>query len=455
MTIWPRKPLLVLVTLSILLASPYYLPPLKEWSLFEWNTVPLMWDFQPRGEAASLPDPQAQLNLVQAPGHATVRLQDPASSLDPFFESLRRAEARQNGTLVRILHYGDSPTTADLITADVRQLLQKRFGDAGHGLHLIAKPWAWYQHRGFAVFSEGWEIAPATRRGLKDGRYGVGGVSFSGSVGAISRLDARQTGHTRLRLSYLAMPGGGTVEVWAGDVRAGTLSTDAEAPMPRWQSFPVPASASRFELRVTGGQVRLFCYSLEKDSPGVIYDSVGLNGSWAGVLASYINEEHWAAELRVLDPDLVIVNYGTNESGFPQYLETAYPKDLRRIVDRLHRALPGVPLLLMTPMDRGQRQTGGAIGTIPGIPRVVATQARLAAETKVAFFNTFEAMGGPGTMGKWYESEPRLVSADFIHPMPNGARIVGNLFFNALMDGYAQYKIRYIRRMASAAGGRR
>jgi hypothetical protein len=63
----------------------------------------------------------------------------------------------------------------------------------------------------------------------------------------------------------------------------------------------------------------------------------------------------------------------------------------------------------------------------------------------VAFFNTFEAMGGEGTMGRWYSAEPRLVGADFIHPMPAGAKIVGELLYNALRDGYNQYKLRQLK----------
>jgi len=64
------------------------------------------------------------------------------------------------------------------------------------------------------------------------------------------------------------------------------------------------------------------------------------------------------------------------------------------------------------------------------------------AETGVAFFNTYEAMGGRGTMARWYAAEPRLVGADFIHPKPAGAKIVGELLYNALRDGYNEYKLR-------------
>ena len=48
-------------------------------------------------------------------------------------------------------------------------------------------------------------------------------------------------------------------------------------------------------------------------------------------------------------------------------------------------------------------------------------------------------------MGRWYQAEPRLVGADLIHPMPAGARIVGHLFYKALMRGYYAYKLRHLR----------
>jgi hypothetical protein len=48
-------------------------------------------------------------------------------------------------------------------------------------------------------------------------------------------------------------------------------------------------------------------------------------------------------------------------------------------------------------------------------------------------------------MGKWYSIQPRLVSADFIHPLPAGGRIVANLLERSLMRGYNVYKLRLLR----------
>jgi lysophospholipase L1-like esterase len=75
----------------------------------------------------------------------------------------------------------------------------------------------------------------------------------------------------------------------------------------------------------------------------------------------------------------------------------------------------------------------------------VSIEQKVAADTGVAFFNTYQAMGGEGTMARWYTSEPRLVGADYIHPMPAGAKIVGELLYGALRDGYNEYKLRQLK----------
>ncbi len=95
-------------------------------------------------------------------------------------------------------------------------------------------------------------------------------------------------------------------------------------------------------------------------------------------------------------------------------------------------------------MDRGEQNAAGEIETMPVDAAAGQHRSRVAAETGVAFFNTFEAMGGAGTMARWYTAEPRLVGADYIHPMPAGAKIVGELLYKALRDGYNEYKLRQL-----------
>ena len=154
------------------------------------------------------------------------------------------------------------------------------------------------------------------------------------------------------------------------------------------------------------------------------------------------NQSHWAAELQHRHPDLVIVNYGTNEADFPAFIDTHYEKELREAIRRLRAALPETSLLIMSPMDRGYKTGTGEIATMPTIPRIVELQRRVARETGCGFFDTFQAMGGEGTMARWYAAQPRLVSADFIHPYPAGGKMISTTFTREIISGLNRYSLR-------------
>src|SRR5437867_1211943 len=227
MRVLPPKATLVILTLVALMKAPDAMPAFKNYKVLDWQTIPAVLDFTPRKTSAA-PIEEEQLRMhpdKDAASYKIFRLSDPAHALDHFFEALRRAEARQPGAVVHIVHYGDSPTTGDLITGDARKLLQSRFGDAGHGFCLLAKPWAWYEHVGVDLAGDGWNIDPASMSKLKDGFYGLGGVSFRGETGAHTRLKLKDPNHTRLEVSYMRQPGGGVLQVSAEGRVLGSVET--------------------------------------------------------------------------------------------------------------------------------------------------------------------------------------------------------------------------------------
>jgi lysophospholipase L1-like esterase len=198
---------------------------------------------------------------------------------------------------------------------------------------------------------------------------------------------------------------------------------------------------NELEIKVESGRVRLFGVSASRPGKGLLYDSLGMNGASITILTRMFNREFWTAELRHREPNLIIINYGTNEANFASYVNGVYEKDLREAVRRVQGAVPEASLLLMSPMDRGQRVGLDVIQTMPTIPRIVEIQKRVAMDTGCAFFNTYEAMGGDGTMARWYQGPRRLVAADLIHPTPAGGRIVANAFVKELMLGYNSFKL--------------
>lgn len=435
----PWKTILAVLTFVGLMLAPQVTPQLRNLKAFDPHDIPAVWDMpvpQRAGEAG--PD-VAELRARRLEVMAPHNLVDPQHELDHFYEALLKGEG------VRVVHYGDSPTTADLITADVRVLLQQQFGDAGTGFVLIARPWAWYNHRGVEMEGKDWKIDVAGATELRDGLHGLGGASFRGLTGAEAEWTLKDGRHRFAEVSFLAQPGGGTFSFEADGKEIGTGDTSADTSAPGYVGFDLPAGSKKFALKVTQGPVRLYGVEFRKPGPGVLYSSLGVNGANVTLLSRAFNGAHWTAQLRHYKPDLVVLAYGTNESGYPQFVDSTWGPELKNAVRRVRTALPEASILLMSPMDRGELKDSGVIETVKALPHLVEIETRVAAESGVAFFNTFQAMGGEGTMARWYAAEPRLVGADYIHPMPGGAKIVGELLYRALRDGYNEYKLRQLK----------
>jgi lysophospholipase L1-like esterase len=376
-------------------------------------------------------------------------IEDPARSLDHFYAALADTDIKKPGAITRITHYGDSPITNDGITGTARRLMQERFGDAGHGFILVDRPWEWYGHQAINfTTSGGWSDDSLMNPMTKDGMFGLGGVTFHASPGKSARFAPTTTGETgknfsRMDVYYLAQPNGGQFAISDGESNQ-TISTNSDATISSFQEIKsAKPGANTFEIKTVSGSVRMFGAVIENDGPGVVYDSLGVNGAYAGLLARVMNEQHWAEQLRHRHPDLLILNYGTNESEYASDDQMArYEKDLREVVRRARAALPQVSILIVSPMDRGKHAAGGRVITLESIPKIVEMQHRVARDTGCGFLNLYSAMGGEGTMARWHDAKHHLVGSDLTHPNADGAITVGALIYNALIDGYANYRQR-------------
>lgn len=382
-------------------------------------------------------------NTVTRRGPISHVMLDDQMALDPFFESLWHLERRQSraAEMVTILHYGDSPTTADLITGDARAILQKRFGDAGFGFNLAAKPWAWYGHRNVEIHDHGWASSQKDATGVgryKQGSYGLGGAVFAGGAGSQTTYTLTGTPQRTVDVLYLASPSGGVLSVQANGTSIGEIDTQAESVSAQAKHFVLPEGTRHVVLEVASGTVKAFGADFRTGGAGVLYDSLGLNGATTTILSRTFDPGLLSQSLHYAHPQLVIINYGTNESQFSGLIDNL-EKELKLAIEHVRTADPHVPILIMSPMDRGER-AGGDIHTMGTIPQIVAIQRRVAEETHCAFFDTYDAMGGAGTVGRWYATQPRLMTADLIHPTPQGAAIVANLLIDNLLVGYDHWK---------------
>jgi lysophospholipase L1-like esterase len=412
------------------------------------ETFRLRWPHPPAPAVSKAPANPTRGN--EKPQAISPVFADDTNSLDPFFAALWKLEQAKLGNLeegkgsglVTVLHYGDSPTTADLITGDVRAQLQSRFGDAGRGYTLIAKPWAWYGHRGVEISGHGWTMRTGVGL-MRQGIYGLGGAAFEGQPGAWSKFRLTESQQTAVDVEYLAKPGGGTFAVEADDQRIVEQTTGADTQAAASVHVELPPGTKTVSIRPATGTVILFGADFRRGTSGLLYDSLGLNGATTTVLARVLQPVLWKQELDRAVPALVVVNYGSNESSFGAFVHKQYAAELRLAIQRIRVAAPGAPILVMSPMDRGERSGLDEIETMSTIPEIVAIQRQVAAETHCAFFDTYDAMGGDGTMGRWYAASPRLVTADLLHPTPQGATIVAGLFVEQLGLGYNRWKMQH------------
>ena len=373
-----------------------------------------------------------------------VLIEDPTRrGMTPFYEALERTAKGEGGAVTRVAHYGDSSIATDLITYTLRRRLQLRFGDAGHGFVLMAKDYLPYRHRDVRFSSsDGWELREVVRRQSRDGHYGYGGVVYTARAGAWSRFGTDARGPvgrkvSRFDLYYQKRPRGGKLSLRVDKGERIVIDTSADEIRDAVHSVEVADGEHRLEVRYKGkGPSRAYGVVMERKGPGIVYDSLGLVGARANRLLNF-DGAHIARQLARRGVNLIVLGFGGNEAS-DNKTEEAYYEDYIKVLEHMRAGRDDVGCLAFSPLDQAQRKRG-KIQTLPSIPKIVAAQRQAAFDAGCAFFNTWEAMGGENAMRRWYKARPRLAMGDFRHATPEGYEAIGNLFYKALIAGFADY----------------
>lgn len=377
-------------------------------------------------------------------------IEDPTGkALDPFFETLARTDQRIEGAVTRVAHYGDSAVGNDGITSAARRRMQRRFGDAGHGFHLLSPPNASYKHQGVRFETNAkWGKCFIIQKCRPDGHYGFGGVTFKSNGGAQSRFRTAKDGAFgrkmgRFELWYAGQPKGGRVQIKVDGGEPVVVETAADSLEDRWHAIELEDGPHDVVVRaIGGGKVRSYGVVMERDVPGVVWDGLSLIGAFTSRLAEQ-DPEHFSSQLRHRGSDLVVLMFGGNDMLRKMKMAN-YKEEYRRVLKLVRGAsTPERPIacLVMAPLDHGERK-GSRIVTQQIVPRMVQAQREVAHEEGCAFFDTFAAMGGEGSAGRWFRSSPRLMSGDLAHLTHRGHKVIGEHLFRALVQAYVAYRRR-------------
>jgi lysophospholipase L1-like esterase len=365
------------------------------------------------------------------------------AALAPFFhrlDALERAETRR----VRVLWLGDSHVAADLLTGHARRLLQARFGDAGPGLAMPGSPWRFFRHDRARSRGDGGFETAGLGRDVIDPLVGLWGVALLPRGEGSASLAAA---FARAEVAVLAPAGEGCVAIsvdgdtaFAGDV--GAAVDGAPTPCARVEGAVEAGEAAEAARTLVvhdacGGAVRILGADLGSGRPGILVDSVGINGTELGWIGRP-DRELRRVLLERLDPALIVVSFGTNDMGRPDLVPEEYESAAADLLRALREDAPEAAILVTGPLDRGSRSKGVARLLAVNEPAVIRALRSAARETGSAFADQRALMGGDGSIRAW--ARRGLAARDLVHLSRAGYERIAEGLVDRLLRAYDAWR---------------
>lgn len=367
------------------------------------------------------------------------RIEDPSGeALQPFFEALQATRAGERST--RIVYLGDSHVANDRLTGQIRRRLQRRFGNGGLGFFLPARATRHYRHDGVLLARpKNWSVLsrrrpPSGSPPLGFSGYGLLGRSdHSKPIALRFRPGPRQP--SKLRVFVHRQPRGGKLLVRTAHANKVINSRGKARLMSR--SIALRAEDRQVLLQPTAGEVLVVGVAHDHVEAGVTLDVAGVNGARARDLFR-ADHRSLAEHLRLRNPNLLVLGFGTNEAMNPRRSTDDFERELRRVVNPLLKAAPDAGCLLVGPTDHPRRE-GHRYSDRPATRRVIRAYRRVGADLGCAFIDLVRTTGGRGSMLALSQRTPQLGANDLTHLTIRGYRKVGNAIGQALLHAFDRF----------------
>lgn len=358
------------------------------------------------------------------------------SGMSSFYKALEEREKLERP--VRIAYFGDSFIEGDILTADLRELLQQKFGGNGVG-YLSVAPEAPGFRRSVSQSYRGWERHQAIDSvGFVSKRQSMA-QTYAHPMGSCY-TDVRATDKHRhaeqfeTSTFYLKSTRPLNFTVTMNDSvkqtveTSGTGEVEAVSVQGKMNHVRWTTSADR---SVTGLGVAV------EGKKGISLDNFALR-STSGTQLLNMDTTYLAEMAKVRPYDLIIIHYGLNVAGKNTTNYDSYVKSMSKVIERFKKAFPTTSILIVGVGDRETR-INGELHTMKGILALIQYQQQLAALNEVAFWNLYEAMGGDGSIVKLSEKKPAEARKDYTHITHEGGRTLAAYCYKALIAGFDKY----------------
>jgi hypothetical protein len=387
-----------------------------------------------------------------------------AQALENFYNALAGLASGRRSRPVSVVHFGDDHIVDDRFAGSVREHLIGRFGGAGRGLMMPGL----FPVRGMKV-DRGGQWALATAAADQRGPFGITGVRMTSAASdAWLRFTSAQAPFDWLEVTFLTGPRLGTAVVSVDGV-AKYIPTNT--PTANQTSIRIGVRSSEILIRPRGdGEVSVLSVATGTNTPGLVYANLGLPGAAAWTSLKW-DAGFAASDLRKLNPDLIVLGFGTRE-GFEDDLDVRqYEARLRVVIDQIKEWSPQSSILVIGPPDAARlpgfagsageqvcrslnTQELSAYGRMmergderlarwhapPRLDAVRLALRRAAATSGAFYWDWAKYMGGPCSIHAWTSSVPPLAAPDHMTLTEAGNDRSARALFAEIMAGYDSYQ---------------
>jgi LysM repeat protein len=349
------------------------------------------------------------------------------SAVEPFFSRWH------SDTVARLVvaHFGDSHIQPGIFTGEVRSFMQGEKGYGGMGMmfpYSAAKTYSPVQyksvHYGRWLLAKGLEPYPKLPLGLS----GMTIRTYDSAAGfTITFKEPPPPHYKKVKLYF---KGGATsfdIRLLAGTFEAVVPASKKPDNVPFLEVMLGDSSSSlHVQLLKTGSkqsQFEFYGMSLESETgEGLIYHSLGVGGApYKSLMAEVLG----GVQLPTLEPDLVILDFGTNDFLYSEKIADDLERQIVQTVQWIRRLVPQATILLTTTQDMYRH--GVNITAAKDFSLLVR---RIAKKEGCALYDWYRISGGQYSMGRWVGQ--RLARADQIHLTAEGYKLKGKLLSAAV-----------------------
>jgi len=349
------------------------------------------------------------------------------NSLSSFYDALNNSKKNK----VSIIHFGDSHIQSEIPTHETRINLQKKYGNGGRGIVFPYSTAKTYSSIHYATKHTGnWIYSKSTKptKELPKGIMGISSKTQDSSASFTITFNAKTpSNHLSVNLfcetdslSYdIIVETDGNVipiDVYANNKNLGYIS------------FTIPSVSNSITfkcLKSNSFQKQFIIHGFEILNPenkGIIYYSSGLGGA---KFNSLLNIENFNKQLKVISPDLVILDFGTNDFLFSDTIKESLEIDIKNVISAIRKTSPLISIVLCTTQDLYYKQKN--LNSTVNYTELIK---KIAKETEVAYWDWFSISGGKSSLKIWLNQG--LAKSDLIHLTNAGYRIKGKLLFEAI-----------------------